>query len=223
MKKNLVLPLILGMLVSMASNASYAEVTAPQTTPSAPAQNVQQPAVVAPSQQTTPPSVETPAGPGCAKICKPENGKPGFNDENRKEMMEKQRQELDNRLKLSEEQQAQAKEIRLQGREKIKPVMEKMRAKHEEFMAAKKSAVSKEEKQKIFTQFRTDMKALRKEADIVREENLKQFESILTSAQKAEFKKYRDEKKKQRKEFFKRHHKKPCNKPFTGEKPPVKK
>jgi hypothetical protein len=97
MKKNLVLPVILGVLVSMASNASYAELQ-PSNNTSAPAFKMLSRRCCT-VQQATPPSLET-LPPGMCQNLQPKNGKPGFNDE-KKRNDGKKRQELDNRLNLA--------------------------------------------------------------------------------------------------------------------------
>lgn len=65
---------------------------------------------------------------------------------------------LDEELKLTDEQKAQAKKIREEGREKVKPLFE-------------------------------EMKQIREKMDKLREENMKEFENILTPEQKAQLEK----------------------------------
>lgn len=62
---------------------------------------------------------------------------------------------LDEELKLTDEQKAQAKKIREEGREKVKPLFE-------------------------------EMKQIREKMDKLREENMKEFEKILTPEQMAQ-------------------------------------
>lgn len=85
---------------------------------------------------------------------------PKFDRKMHKEMGEKFAKELG----LTEEQKAQADKIRKEGREKVKPVME-------------------------------EMKALREKADQLREENMKEFEKILTPEQKAKLEQIKAERK----------------------------
>lgn len=124
---------------------------------------------------------------------------------------------LDERLKLTEEQKAQAKAIRMKGHEKIKPVMEQIKAKKQEADAVKMSRISTAAQEEKLEQIKKEMHALRQEARTIRHENMKEFESILTAEQKAEFEKIKQE----GRENFKKHHPRPrdgeC--PKRGEKP----
>ena len=103
------------------------------------------------------------------------------------------RQSLDDRLKLTDDQKKQAREIRMKGHEKIKPVFEKMKAKHEEIRTVKQSNLSEEEKAKKLTALKKDMSELKKQAREIRNENTKEFEAILTPEQKTEFEQIKKE------------------------------
>lgn len=115
----------------------------------------------------------------------------------------KDRPNLDERLKLTEEQKTKAHEIRMQGHEKIKPVMKKMKAKHEEIKQVAQSNITKEEKDKKIATLKKDMQKLKQEARQIRNENTKQFEAILTPEQKAEFEKIKQEAKARHKQMKK--------------------
>lgn len=104
-----------------------------------------------------------------------------------------QRPNIDERLKLTDEQKEKSHQLRMKGHEKIKPVMEKMKAKHQEIKNVMNSSISQEEKDKKITVLKEDMKKLKKEARAIRMENTKEFEAILTPEQKKEFEKIKKE------------------------------
>ena len=54
---------------------------------------------------------------------------------------DKKKAEFEKRLKLTDEQKAQAKEIRMKGHEQMKPVMEKMKQLKEEEQAVRRSKI----------------------------------------------------------------------------------
>ncbi len=99
------------------------------------------------------------------------------------------RPSLDEQLQLTEEQKAKAHEIRMKGHEQIKPVIEKMKAKHQEIKEVAKSTLSQDKKDKKIAELKKEMKALKQEARKIRTENTKEFEAILTPEQKAKFEK----------------------------------
>ena len=57
------------------------------------------------------------------------------------------RAEFENRLKLTDEQKAKAKEIRLNGHKEMKPIMEKLKAKHQEAESIRNSKLDESAKQ----------------------------------------------------------------------------
>ena len=118
------------------------------------------------------------------------------------------RPNLDERLKLTEEQKKQAHDIRMDGHKKMKPVFDKMMAKKAEMKKVAESDLSQDKKDKKMASLKKDMKQLKQEARKIRMENTKQFEAILTPEQKAEFDKIKQE----GRERAKQHHmkKQPC-------------
>ncbi len=117
--------------------------------------------------------------------------------EKHKEEIKKHKEEIKRRLKLTEEQKVQAKAIRQQARPKIEPIIEQMHKQAENILEMKQSGASQEEiKSEI-----EKMKALGKQANEIREENIKKFEAILNEEQKAEFKKIKAEVKQKKGEF----------------------
>ena len=99
----------------------------------------------------------------------------------------RQRPNLDDKLKLSEEQKKKAHDLRMQGHEKIKPVMQKMKAKHDELKSVMDSDLTIDAKNKKINTLEKELLALKQEARKIRTENMKAFEAILTPEQKAEF------------------------------------
>lgn len=119
------------------------------------------------------------------------------------------RPNLDDRLKLTEEQKQQAHEIRMKGHEKMKPVFEQMKAKKAEIRKIAESDLSQAEKEKKIAPLKNDLRELKKQAREIRMENTKEFEAILTPEQKAEFVKIKQE----AREHAKKHHMKKQNRP----------
>lgn len=140
---------------------------------------------------TTTPSVKTEQ---CVK--RPHKG-PDF---------EKRHTEFENRLQLTEEQKAQAKEIRQKGFEKMKPIMEKIKEKHQEADAVRRSRIVDQDQKARLEQINKEIGALKKEAHELRMKNMKEFEAILTKKQQKELKKMKEE---GRKKFEKEHKKRP--------------
>ena len=118
----------------------------------------------------------------------------------KKEKCEKRHEKLDERLQLTEAQKVQAKEIRMKGHEKIKPVMVKIKDKKEAIKAIKESDLTDVEKDKKIAPLKAEMKKLKMEAKKIREQNMKEFEAILTPEQKVEFEKIKQEGREKHKE-----------------------
>ena len=115
--------------------------------------------------------------------------------------MEKKRAEFETRLKLTDEQKVQAKVIREKSRKEMKPVMDKMKVKMDAIKAVKENEkLSDEQKAKKIEPLKADLKKLKTEARAIREKNQKEFEAILTDAQKQEFAKMKAEGKKKYKQ-----------------------
>lgn len=131
-----------------------------------------------------------------------------------------QKTNLDDRLKLTEEQRQKAHELRMQGHEKIKPVFDEIKLKKEEIKKIKMSNLSESKKQKKIEPLKNDLRKLKAEVRKIHEENMKQFEAILTPEQKAEFEKIKQE----GREKFKKQHRKQMHRPMKpGYAPEVKK
>ena len=123
-----------------------------------------------------------------------------------KEKMAKKQAEFEAKLNLTEEQKAQAKEIRLKGHQEMKPIFEQMKAKHMEYMAVEKDKALKDSvRNKKLKEIKSDLDELKQRADEKRKEDVKKFESLLDENQKQEFSKIQEERKKhmeERKKYF---------------------
>ena len=118
----------------------------------------------------------------------------------------KHEQAFEQRLGLTEEQKQQAKTIRLQGREKIKPVIENIKAKESAKELVKQSSLDEKKREEKLNSLNSDLKTLHKQAHDIRIQNMKEFENILTEEQKKTLKEMKQE---GRKEFNKCHMPKP--------------
>lgn len=116
---------------------------------------------------------------------------------------------FEQKLGLTDAQKTQARELRQKGFEKIKPVMEQIRLKHQEAAAVKRSKIAVQEQELRLTKIDEELKVLEKQAREIRKENMKEFEKILTKEQKKILK----EMKKEGRENFKKNH--PHGKPYV--------
>ena len=142
---------------------------------------------------------QTPVKCNCQKPCncqRPPQKGPDF---------KKRQAEFEQRLKLTDEQKAKAKELREQGFEKMKPIMEKMKEKRAEIETVKRSRISVEAQNERIEQLKKEIGALKNEAHRLRMENMKAFEGILTKSQLKELKKMKEEGRKNFDKEFKKH------------------
>ena len=100
---------------------------------------------------------------------------------------------FDQRLGLTEEQKQQAKTIRMQGREKIKPLMEEIKAKESAKELVRKSSLDEKKREEKLNSLNSDLKTLHKRAHDIRVENMKEFENILTVEQRKTLKEMKQE------------------------------
>ena len=100
---------------------------------------------------------------------------------------------FEQRLGLTEEQIQKSKNLRLEGREKIKPVIDQIKSREQEVEMVKKSNLSEEERDAKLNSLNSDLKTLRKQAHDIRVENMKNFEEILTTEQKRTLKEMKQE------------------------------
>lgn len=125
---------------------------------------------------------------------------------------------LDQVLNLTDEQKATLKQNREESKKKMKPIMKKMSKKKYEIDKVMLSNSSKLEKIEKIEKIKAEMKVLKLQADQIRKEDMKKFESVLTDEQKAKFEEIKKEKKKEF-EARKKYHKKG----FQGKPQPIQK
>ena len=118
--------------------------------------------------------------------------------------MDRQQHEkaFEQRLGLTDEQKTQARALRKEGFEKMKPVMEQIKAKRDEAQSIKQSNMALSDQQVKLIEIDKEVKTLEKQAHEIRMSDMKAFESILTADQK----KTLNEMKKEGRENFKRNH-----------------
>lgn len=145
-----------------------------------------------------------------------------------KEEMQKKKAEFEKRLKLTDEQKKQIELNKQKDIENIKPIMEEIKAKRIEARAInenKELTIGEAEQQRA--EIYKQIKVLRVQADNLRKENMKNFESILTEKQKKEFAKIKEEQKKEmekrRKNFRQGKHHPPIALPVEPKPIPVEK
>lgn len=114
-----------------------------------------------------------------------------------KEQIEKVRKAheaaFEQKLGLTEVQKLKARELRKSGFEKIKPVMDELKAKKQEAEAIRRSKLTVAEQEEKLTVIDKDIAALKKQASEIRKQNMKDFESILTREQKKTLKQMKKE------------------------------
>ena len=91
---------------------------------------------------------------------------------------------FEKKLNLTEEQKLKAREIRYQGHQKIKPVIESIIYKKHEATMVKMSRIAVKDQEERLNKIDEELKVLEKKAHDIRKENMKEFESILTREQK---------------------------------------
>ena len=126
----------------------------------------------------------------------------------------KHKVDFDKKLKLTDEQKAQAKELRQKGHEQMKPIMDQSMAKRKEL----KAAIDANKDYKTIETLKNEIKELDKQAHEIRKQNMKDFESILTKKQKKELEKI---KKEGRKKFEQAHKNMPPRGPKGEFKPQI--
>jgi len=131
---------------------------------------------------------------GCDKGAKMHPRPPHeFKNPEQKVNFEKKREEFESRLQLTDKQKEQAKVIREKGREEIKPVMDKIKAKYEEIQTVKRSRITVEAQNERINALNEEISALKKYAGELRKKNMEEFENILTRNQKKELTKMKEE------------------------------
>lgn len=94
---------------------------------------------------------------------------------------------IEEKLKLTDAQKAKAKDLRMQTREQMEPIMNAIRTKQEQKELIKRSKDLKTEaKLEQIEKLNNQINALQKQAHELRLKNERDFESILTAKQKKE-------------------------------------
>lgn len=116
-----------------------------------------------------------------------DNFKRPDNPPNKEEMMKMRKAreaEFEQKLGLTEAQKAKAKELRIKGHKKMKPVMEELKAKKQEAQMIKYSRMAVRMQEEKLAVLDKEIAELEKKANSIRKQNMKEFESILTKDQK---------------------------------------
>jgi len=104
---------------------------------------------------------------------------------------------LDEKLNLTDEQKAKAKEMRMKTREQMEPIMQAIKTKHEQKQLIKKSQkLTPEAQMEQIEKLNKQIFELKKQAHDLRLKNDREFESILTAKQKKELAKLKEDAKK---------------------------
>lgn len=101
------------------------------------------------------------------------------------------------RLNLTDEQKQTLDKYRQEDMAEIKPVLQDMFAKRNEYDFLTTSNMPAIEKEAKMLKLKGEMKDLKAKADEMRSKNMKRFESVLTDEQKAEFEKIKAERRQQ--------------------------
>lgn len=131
--------------------------------------------------------------------------------EQMKQIRKAHEQAFDQKLGLTEVQKLKAKELRKEGHEKMKPVIEQLRAKRQEAETVRNSTLTVQEKEEKLTVIDRDIEVLKNQKKEIKKQNMKDFESILTREQKKTLK---EMKKEGRKKFDKNRKELPPQPPF---------
>ena len=100
---------------------------------------------------------------------------------------------FEKKLGLTEVQKLKARELRKAGHEKMKPVMEEIKVKKQEAEMVRNSKLTVQVQEEKLTAIDKDLAVLQKQAQEIRKQNMKEFESILTKEQKKTLKNMKKE------------------------------
>ncbi len=106
---------------------------------------------------------------------------------------EKNKNDFEKRLKLTDEQKAKAKEIREQGHKELKSVMDEIKIKRDEINKIENSFNTDADKKAKIEPLRAEVRELNKKAHGLKIQNMKNFEEILTEKQLKTLKKMKNE------------------------------
>jgi len=97
------------------------------------------------------------------------------------------------RLGLTESQKMKAREVRFRGHEKLYPVAQQIAMLKQEAQMVKNSRIAVEVQEERLAKIDNEIKKLEKEAHKIKKENFKEFEAILTKAQRNTLKQMKQE------------------------------
>lgn len=106
------------------------------------------------------------------------------NPEQMKQARKNRKNDFEQRLKLTETQKLKAQELRKIGHERIKPVMEQIKAKKQEAKMVRLSKMTVQAQEEKLIEIDKELTMLEKKAQQIRKQNMKDFEAILTREQK---------------------------------------
>lgn len=97
------------------------------------------------------------------------------------------------RLGLTEQQKMQAREIRYKGHENLFPIVNQIRMLRQEAQMVKNSRIAVQVQEERLAKIDKELKKLEKQAHKIKKQNMKEFESILTKAQRNTLKQMKQE------------------------------
>ena len=100
---------------------------------------------------------------------------------------------FEQKLQLTEVQKLKARELRKDGHSKIKPLIDDIRAKKHEAEIIRNSKLTVEAQEEKLTVIDKDIADLEKQVKVIRKQNMKEFEKILTKEQKKTLKNMKKE------------------------------
>lgn len=100
---------------------------------------------------------------------------------------------LEDKLNLTDKQKAQVKANRIKARKEMKPIITAIGDKKEAILDVMDSDLPKDQQEVKIKALKEEIKALHKQANTLREKNMKEFENLLTAEQKVKFEKIKKE------------------------------
>ena len=110
--------------------------------------------------------------------------RPVITQEQMQKMKAEREAAFEQKLNLTDEQKAKAKEFRTQAHEKLTPIMKQIKQNRQEAFAIKKARGDVKTQEEKLTKLDNEFRELQKEMHKIRQQNMKDFESILTADQK---------------------------------------
>ena len=126
---------------------------------------------------------------GCIEKPMPQKPTP----EQMRQMRRAREAAFDQKLGLTEVQKLKARELRKAGHEKMKPVMQQIKTKKQEAEMVRNSKLTVQDQEAKLTVIDKELTDLQKQAQTIRKQNMKDFESILTREQKKTLKNMKKE------------------------------